>query len=306
LSAAAEPAAALSAPATRRARPSFAGAVRSELLKVGRQGLTWTMLAGFILLCMIAFGSVVASGDIKNLLQRNPTSFYFNYLGAVEQVFTIASGVFLLIASSRLVSLEYGTGTIRVVLARGTGRLELLAAQYAALGIAGLLLLAGFAAVAAGFLSALVIAWHGSLAPVASLPQVAWHDTWLNLLVALASMAVCILLGTAAAAIGRSVAFGVGAALAFFPADNFGTIVMGLLVRITHHDFWAQATQYFLGPTLNQLPASLQTDHAVGAAFATPLVQHVDAVHCWAVIAVYAFLFLAASVVLTWRRDILH
>lgn len=306
MNALAEPTAAFPATVLRSARPSFVGAVRSELLKIGRQGLTWLMLAGFGLVCVIAFGSLVASSSAKDLLQGNPTGFYFNYLSAIEQVFTLVSGVFLLLASSRLVSLEYGGGTIRVVLARGTRRLELLAAQYAALVIVGLLLLAGFVIVAAGFLYALVVAWHGSFEPITSLPQVAWHDTWLNVLVALLSIAVCILLGTAAAVVGRSVPFGVGVALAFFPTDNFGTIVMGLLVRITHHDFWAQATQYFLGPVLNQLPASLQTDHRAGAAFATPLVPHLDATHCMAVIGAYSLVFFAAALALTWRRDVLH
>src|SRR5262249_25141222 len=150
--------------------------------------------------------------------------------------------------------------------------LSLLAAQYAALAVVGLLLLIGFAAVSAGFLYALVVAWHGSFTPIASLPQVAWTDTWWSALVALGSVAVCILLGTAAAAVGRSVAFGVGVAMAFFPADNFGTIVMALLNRLTNQDVWPQATQWFLGPVLNHLPATLMTDHAVARSFAAPLV----------------------------------
>ena len=201
--------------------------------------------------------------------------------------------------------MEYGAGTIRIVLGRGTSRLGLLAAQYLALVLAGLLLLAAFAVVVTAVLLGVVVAWHGSLAPITSLPAAAWTDTWINVLVALVSIAVCVLLGTAAAAVGRSVAFGVGVAMALFPADNFGTIVMYLLSRLTHQDVWLQLTQYFLGPVMNQLPVTLQTDHRVRSAFAAPLVHHVDAAHCGVVIGVYATVFLAAAVLSTWRRDVL-
>jgi ABC-2 type transport system permease protein len=296
----------LAAATSNRARPSFPGAVRSELLKIGRQWLTWALLAGFAVITAIVLVATVASSTPKATLAANPALFYFDYLAGVQQVFTTCSGVLLLIVGARLVSMEYDNGTIRLVLARGTSRLGLLAAQYTALAIVGALLLAGFALVSAAFLLVVVTAWHGDFSPIASLPAVAWADTWWNVLVAVISMAVCILLGTAAAVVGRSVAFGVGVAVAFFPADNFAVIVMALMTRITHQDVWVGATQYFLGPILNQLPASLQTDHPVDAAFVTPFVQGIDATHCWVVIGVYSAVFLAASVVLTWRRDVLH
>jgi ABC-2 type transport system permease protein len=291
--------------ALRRPRPSFPGAVRSELLKIGRQWLTWVLLAGFVAITAIVLVVTAVAGNPKAALAANPLRFYLTYLSGVQQVFTTCSGIVLLIVGSRLVSMEYGNGTIRLVLARGTSRLGLLGAQYAALAITGVLMLAGFAVVCAVYLFAIVTAWHGSFSPITSLPSGAWADTWRNVLVAVVSMTVCILLSTAAAVVGRSVAFGVGVAVAFFPADNFAVIVMILMSRITHQDIWAKATQYFLGPILNQLPASLQPDHAVNAAFITPFVQ-VDATHCWVVIGVYSAAFLVASVVLTWRRDVLH
>jgi ABC-2 type transport system permease protein len=298
-------AAALPAVALRPARPTFRGAVRSELLKIGRTWVTWALVAGFAAITAIALVVVAASGAPRDAFLANPRTFYFAYLSGVLQLFTLGSGVFLLVAGSRLVSMEYGSGTIRLVLARGTSRLGLLAAQYTALAIAGVLLLAGFAAVAVAFLVAIALAWHGDLGPITSMPAVAWTDTWWTVLVAGVSMAVCILLATAAAVVGRSVAFGVGVAIGFFPADNFAVVVMLLLSRITHQDVWLKATQFFLGPTLNELAVALQTDHRARPSFFPPLVQ-VDAAHCWAVIAVFSAVFLAAAVVLTWRRDVLH
>lgn len=298
-------AAVLPAVALRRARPTFPGAVRSELLKIGRTWVTWILVAGFALITAIALVATVASSSPKRSLDASPLQFYLAYLSGMEQAFAVGSGIVLLIIGSRLVSMEYGNGTIRLVLARGTSRLGLLAAQYAALAIVGLLLLAGFAIVGATFLFAIVTAWHGDFSPITSLPGSAWKDTWLNLAVAGVSMAVCILVGTTAAVVGRSMAFGIGVALGFFPADNFAVIVMLLLTRITHQDVWNKVPQYFLGPILNQLPQALQTDHQVNAAFVTPFVS-VDATHCWAVIGVFSAVFLAASVALTWRRDVLN
>lgn len=298
--------AALPAVTLRPARPTFVGAVRSELLKIGRTWLTWALVAGFAVITAISLGATAASSQPKAALAASPLRFYLAYLSGVEQLFTIGSGVVLLVVGARLVSMEYGSGTIRMVLARGTSRLGLLAAQYAALAVTGLLLLAGFAVVSAAFLLAAVAVWHGDVSPVTSLPGAAWTDTWKNVLAAGVSMGVCILLCTAASVVGRSMAFGIGVAMGFFPADNFAVIVMALLTRITHQNGWVNTTQYFLGPTLNQLPSSLQTDHQVSAALITPFVTGIDATHCWVVIGVFSAVFLAASVLLTWRRDVLH
>ncbi len=54
--------------------------------------------------------------------------------------------------------------------------------------------------------------------------------------------------------LGRSLAFGVGAALAFFPADNFITITLGLVNALTRQHVWLEASAYLLGPNLNVLP----------------------------------------------------
>jgi ABC-2 type transport system permease protein len=305
LNAVAQPAATLS-PSQARARPSFPGAVRSELLKIGRQWMTWVLAAGFAVLTGIALITFLATDASRTTLAASPLTFYFTYLTAMLEVFTTASGILLLLVGSRLVAMEYGSGTIRVVLSRGTSRLGLLGAQYAALAITAVLMLAAFAVVAVAFLYAVVVAWRGGFAPIASLPPVAWTDTWWSLLVAVVSMTACILLSATAAVVGRSMAFGVGVAMAFFPADNFGTLVMALLGRLTHLDVFPRLTQYLLGPALNHLPGALETDHRVRGGFALPLGGAVDATHTWIVIGVYALVFLGSAVVLTARRDVLH
>jgi ABC-type transport system involved in multi-copper enzyme maturation permease subunit len=287
-----------------RTRPSFAGAIRSELLKIRRQAMTWVLLAVIGAVAAVVLGETLASG--RPALDARASAYYFNYLSVAQALFDVTSGVFLLATTARLIGMEYSGGTVRIVLARGTARLELLGAQLAALALCGLLLLAAFVAVATAALGIAVWTWNGSLSPLTWLPAAAGPDTGICLLVALVSTAVCILLATAAAAIGRSLPFAVGAALAFFPADSFGTIVMYLLGKATHdYGFWYSLTQWFLGPSLNQLAATLQTDHASAALLPAPLVK-VTADHLWTVIGAWSALLAIAAVLLTWRRDVLE
>src|ERR1700694_1591566 len=101
----------------------------------------------------------------------------------------------------------------------------------------------------------------------------------------------------------RSLAFGLGAALAFFPADNFGIIIMSLLNRLANQHFWRDVPAYLLGPNLNVLQPLLLPNQR--AAFAEPLIK-VDATHALVVVGIYAAVFLAVSMVLTARRDVLQ
>ena len=298
---------ATSAPAVteRWSRPSFLGAIGGELLKLRRQRATVAMLGAAVLLFAVVIAALFSNDNQRQLLHRDHVTFFLNVLQVLMTLFESGAGVFLLLVSARLVGMEYSAGTIRVLLARGTGRLQLLAAKLAALMLAGLGLLAGFAILAAASISIVVRMWEGSLSPITSLPQVVWHDLGLCTLAALLSIGICILLGSTAAIAGRSMTFGIGVAMGFFPADNFGTIVMSLLAGLTHQTFWMNVTAYFLGPNLNVLPVLLQTDHHARAAFATPL-QKVDSTHALVVIGVYAAAFLIISTVLTRRRDVLE
>jgi ABC-type transport system involved in multi-copper enzyme maturation permease subunit len=260
------------------------------------------MVAAGVVLLLIVVGAMVSAPNIKTQLHDQPAAWYRELLNIFTSVFDAGAGIFLLIASSRLVAMEYSAGTIRVLLGRGTGRLQLLGAKLVALALLGVALLAGFVLLSGILIYLIVVAWEGSFSSVASLPSF-WHDLGSEVMIGGVSVAINILLGTAAAVVGRSLAFGLGAALAFFPADNFGTIVMSLLNRLTHQSFWNDVTAYFLGPNLNLLQSKLVPGQR--AAFAQPLVD-VSTTHVWLVIGVYAAAFLVLSIVLTARRDVLQ
>jgi len=287
------------------ARPSFRGGLGSEVLKLSRQGMVWAMLGVALLFFAVIALAVPTAGNLRDQLHRDPASLVFTLADGYLVMFNSGAGIFLLLVSARLVGMEYGGGTIRVLLSRGAGRLRVLLAKLVALALLGLLLLFGFLVLVTAATCATVLAWEGSLAPLASLPGTVWTDLGIDLLLALVSMGVCIVLGSTAAVVGRSVAFGVGAALALFPLDNFGTVPLRLLAAVTGLRLPLDATAWFLGPNLNALPRLMQTDHRFGVQFAAPLV-HVDAVHAGLVVAGWAVALLIVSLVLTRRRDVLE
>jgi ABC-type transport system involved in multi-copper enzyme maturation permease subunit len=260
------------------------------------------MIGGGVLLFAIVLGAMVSAPNIRTQLHETPAGWYSETLNIYTSVFDAGAGIFLLIVSARLVAMEYSAGTIRVLLGRGTGRLQLLGAKLLTLTLTGLTLLAGFLLASGIAIYLVVISWEGSFTRVGSLPNF-WHDLLVSLLIAGISVGINILIGTTAAVLGRSLPFGIGAALAFFPADNFGTIVMGLLNRLTHQGLWNEVTAYLLGPNLNMLQSLLIRGQR--AAFAQPLVR-VDATHALVVVGVYAAIFVIASTALTARRDILQ
>jgi ABC-2 type transport system permease protein len=291
--------------ALRAPRPSFPGSVGSEGLKLARQGMLWAMLGLALLFFAMLTAALLQAGNVKATLEHDAATFLFNLYDVYGTIFDTGSGIFLLIVTARLVGMEYSGGTIRVLLARGAGRLRLLLAKLTALGLLGALLLAGFLALVSAAIYGVVVAWEGSFSRITSLPGIAWTDLCIVVLIMLTSMAVCILIGTAAATLGRSLAFGIGAALAFFPIDNFGTALLRVLNLLTGWHFWLDASAYLLGPNLNALPVLMEKDHTAHAAFATPLVA-VDATHAWLVIAAWSLGLIALTVGLTWRRDVLQ
>jgi ABC-type transport system involved in multi-copper enzyme maturation permease subunit len=286
----------------RTLRPSFAGAVRGEILKLVRMRATWVMVGFAALLFLIVLGAFASEPNARATLHDNPHGWFVLRLNVFTTVFNAGAGIFLLIAAARLVAMEYSSGTIRVLLGRGTGRLQLLGAKLLTLSITGITLLAVYLLASTAYIYATVVAWDGSISPIADLGTT-WHDLGLNVVLALISIGINVLLGTTAAVLGRSLAFGLGAALAFFPADNFGTIVLSLLNRLTNQHIWNDVSAYLLGPNLNMLQPLLLPGQR--AAFAEPLIK-VDATHALVVVAIYAAIFLVVSMVLTARRDVLQ
>jgi ABC-type transport system involved in multi-copper enzyme maturation permease subunit len=286
--------------------PSFVGAVRGEALKVSRQLSFWLMLAGALVLLAVITLAVTSAQNIQDQLKTDPTAFAYGARDVFGTVFQIGSGIFLLIIGSRLFAMEYSSGTIRIIYARGTGRVRLLLAKMLILAIIGAGLLVGYLVISGAILVMLANAWTGGTAPLQHLPSEFWKDLQMWVLVQGMSMGIAILMAAAAAGIGRALAFAMAASLAFFPVDNFSVILEALGARITKQDHpWLNISQYQLGPNLNTVLNLIEPGHHARAAFATPLTP-VDATHALVVIGAFAAAFAAIAVVRTVRPDVLE
>jgi ABC-2 type transport system permease protein len=295
------------------AKPSFFGTVRGEFFKIGRQWTTWIMLVLLLGVIVLPYIIEMTVPNAKTNIQTNPLHFFYNVLSIGLSILRVFTGIFLLILTARTVGLEYQLGTIRVLLSRGVGRLQLLFAKLLAVAVIALGLLV-FGLLLNYLLTVILVAGiTGNLNAFSALNSAFWSDARVYVLTILINMGVTILLATAAAVVGRSLAFGISAALIFFPIDNIGTIIMTLAFRVTHNVFWLNATAYFLGPNLNVMAPALTSNRveSIGAAplyFADPTGQAygtlVDGTHTLVVALVYAVIFAVTAIVLTWKRDV--
>lgn len=301
-------------------RPSFLGVLRGELIKMTRLRALWIMLilpVGVLLLPWL--GSLGLANAQARIAAAPLLSLVRNASGNLG-LLRVFSGFVLSILTALVIGLDYQQGTIRIVLARGVARLELLAAKALAIFAVALLLLVGGLALegVAGLLYYEIAT--GSLNVLSAATPTFWADIRIDILTIIINMFVTIALTAAATVVGRSVAVGMTVGLSFFAADNIGTIVMLIINHVTNNDFWLNVTGYFLGPNLNVLagtwiaPLSETVQTASGPAVAQasffnfglgPLVSY-DLTHMLVVIAVYAVIFVGLAVGLTWRRDVLE
>ncbi len=286
-------------------RPRFMGTVRGEMLKVSRQLSFWLMaVAGLVILGVITL-AVTSSQNIQSQLTSDPTGWAYGALDVFGTVFQIGMGIFLLIVGSRLIGMEY-SGTIRIIYARGTGRLQLLLAKMLTLVVIGVAGLAAYSVVVAGIVSLLSTSWTGGIDPLRHISNEFWGDLGRWAGVQGISIGIAILIAAAAAGIGRGLAFAMAASLAFFPADNFTVILEALAARATKHDHpWLDISEYQLGANLNNVLNLLEPGHHARAAFATPLTP-VDLAHTLVVIGLYAAGFAAIAIFRAVRPDVLE
>jgi ABC-type transport system involved in multi-copper enzyme maturation permease subunit len=294
----------------RAAKPSFFGLVRGEFLKVMRQWSTWILLILLLGVTILPYIIETVRPRFQADLTNATLSVYYDQMSVGLSVLRVFTGFFLLIVTARMIGQEYQQGTIRVLLSRGVGRLQLLFAKLLTLSIIALVLLVVGVLLNALLNIILIAGIAGNLDSLSKLTSQFWSDTGIYTLYVLLNMGVTILLATAMAVIGRASVFGIAAALAFFPLDNFGTVIMELAYRVTHSDFWLSITAYFLGPNLNQMPSALTGNRASSIGLGPlydPQGNHgilVDGTHTLVIAAIYAAIFAAVAIWLTWKRDV--
>lgn len=277
-------------------RPSFAGLVRSALLKIWYLRMTWILLAICLAFTLLSF-----------TLQRS-TTITGQSLPALDRLYIIASmpwiatrafgGIFQMVITAYLIGIEYQRGTIRIILSRGVGRVQLLLSQLIAVLIVGLLLLCTWAMI--NILGSFFIAQATGVLQAANAEF--WREMGLYLFTILINMCITTLMAMAMAAIGRSLTFGMTAALSWFAADNMIGFALHNIAITTHNDFLNSLAGYLPGPILNVLPEKIGLsqlpqqgnllDPSIGGAQALLLLL------------AYGVLFLIVSLLITRKKDI--
>ena len=291
---------------TEALRPRFFGAVRGETVKLSRQLSLWLTLGGAAILLGVVVLAISGAANLKPMLLADPTQWAYDKLETFGTLFQVGSGIFLLIFGSRLIGMEYSSGTIRLLYARGMGRLSLLSAKFLTLAIVGVLLFAGYLVIAGTILALMIAALSGSIDPVHHISAAFWQDFGRWTMVQGISMGLAILIAGAMAGIGRSLAFAMAASLVVYPVDNFLNILEVLGIRATGHDQpWIAISQYQLSTNLNVVLSLLEPTHRSRPAFAAPLAP-VDATHALVVIGIYAFVLAVLAVGRAVRPDVLE
>jgi ABC-2 type transport system permease protein len=284
--------------------PDILGLVRGELLKVSRQWLTWIMLVLLVGGTIFSHLLTFSIPNTKANISQAPLHFLYNEMGVSLSILRIFGGIFIIIMTAYLIGIEYQYGTIRIILARGVGRLQLLFAQLLTLVLITLALVGGLILLNVLMICLIMTMISGNLQALNAITPEFWSNTGLYLLAVLISMLTSILMAAAMSAIGRSLSFGMSAALAWFPVDNMGMLFMLLAARLTHNDFWNQITTYFLGPNLNVMPEVLLPAQLKANSIGIPPLAPVDGPHTLWLTLAYAVVFATVAVVLTWKRDV--
>ena len=278
--------------------------MRGEFLKIGR--LFWWMVglltAGFVVAFLIGASAPKGKAD----LQHTPLHFFYSTMESNLVVFRILVGILLIILTSFTIGREYQYGTIRILLARGVGRMQLLLVKLALVALLALALLVGFTLFTALLTGLLMLALVGNLNALGALTPAFWPNIGIDELSVIMSMGATILMAAAMNALGRSLTFGLSASLLWFPIDNLGTLVMNVLARLTQSDFWTNITAYLLGPLLNRLPDYVLPAEAQSPlqSFGTPPLVPVSSAHAFWVIGAYSLVFFVLALVPTWKRDV--
>jgi ABC-2 type transport system permease protein len=300
-------------------QPTFLGVLRGEFFKAIRQRLTWigaVIALGPALLYMFILASISRGHD---QIASHPYLFMHQEIERELIIVRVFLGFLLMAVTVQIIGLDYQQGTIRIILARGVSRLELLAAKImTVLGIAAIILVSYMVIL---FFGDLVVFSHlaGTTQVFSVFTSGFWYDMQVYFLTVLISAIASIMLAVAATVIGRSVAFGMGVALIFFPADNIGSALLPLLSAATGNNFWINAMDYLLGPNLNVMAAyvvpQLQMtvpgkdgQQVIGMAHAETLgtipANTLDGTHVLMVTLIYTLVFAVIAGYLTWRRDV--
>ena len=215
--------------------------------------------------------------------------------GSVKGVVGIAAVLIMILAGSAM-GAEYGWGTLRTTLTRGTGRWQLLSSKLAllVLAAAGCLLVVSVAAAAASVVAAVIPpSEDGGFADSGK-----WSDVGIAFVKALYALAPYIALGTFLAVLTQSSAMSIALSLGYYVVELIVTPLLGL------NETLAKATDYILGGSVGEWMESTFISVEVEVSGETPAVDQPDALQAFLVILAYTLVLGVAAYWIFQRRDI--
>ena len=292
-------------PAAGVGRPSFFGLMRGEWLKITRQWSFWIMVA-LMFGGLILFNIVLSQATrLTDMLNGQPLHALAVVTQAPLFLTRVFWGMMLIILTARLIGMEYSSGTVRVILSRGVGRIQLLLAQLSVLAVIAVVGAVVFVAFSGALELIGLRAIAGNLNVLNAATSTFWADTRAYALATLISFGVSILMAAAVTALTRSLAAGLTVSVIWFPVDNLVIILLILGDALTKWDFWSLVSGDFLGLNLNAMGSALMsasTPSVIHGPF-EPLVP-VTSGHTLLVTAIYAVAFIAVAFGVTLLKDV--
>lgn len=111
-------------------------------------------------------------------------------------------------------------------------------------------------------------------------------------------------MATAITVLVRSLAGGLSASIAWFPADNVVGVILTIASGLTRSAFWQNISAYLLGPNLNIMAGAVANQQRGAWMFGQAPLVPVDGTHTLLVAAVYSLIFAVIAFTLTWKRDV--
>ena len=219
---------------------------------------------------------------------------------SVKGVVDIAAVLIMILAGSAM-GAEYGWGTLRTTLTRGTGRWQLLSSKLAllVLAAAGCLLVVAVASSAASVVAAVIPpSEEGGFADAGK-----WSDVGIAFLKALYALVPYIALGTFLAVLTQSSAMSIALSLGYYVVELIVMPLLGL------NETLAKATHYILGGSVGEWMESafitISVEASSGEASGeAPAVNQPDALQAFLVILAYTLVLGVAAYWIFQRRDI--
>lgn len=298
--------------------PSFVSMVRAELFKTSRQRAVW-ITAGivavfFSLASLVYYFEIKAVNDQLNNLpvQVAPLSYSVmtQFLNSNTGVRGFI-GIFVAVATVFSIAQEYQQGTIRVILARGVGRLRLLGAKLAAVGIVSLGMLVVLLVLAL-IVANLDVNWAlGNNAGSFTLPSYFWSDALGYVGAVIVSMFATLLLAALFAVLGRNMAFGLSFALAYFFVEGIVSGILQIIGVATSNQVWGDIPKYFVGAAITNLPVAVLPNRGLNVFDAlsrgvSALGQQPDPKQVVGTLVAYIVVFAGLAGFLMKQRDVLQ